>query len=165
MAEKFPYEYIINLPRHISKTHPQASMADRAARFSPFAAISGYEEMVKEAARVTEERIEITEAEKAILNEQLNMIAEFLSDEPEVTITHFVPDKKKSGGAYVTTTGIVKRIDELKQLVIMKPSTKDGTKDSKKDGTKSTKATVKKIKIPDIYLLDSPLFQTVDEEE
>lgn len=168
MVDKFPYEDIINIHRHISKTHPQASMADRAARFSPFAAISGYEEMVKEAARVTEERIEITEAEKAILNEQLNMIAEFLSDEPEVTITYFVPDKKKSGGAYVTTTGIVKRIDELKQLVIIKPSTKDGTKDSKKDGTKSTKPNtnaVKKIKIPDIYLLDSPLFQTVDEEE
>ena len=159
MAEKFPYEDIINIPRHISKTHPQASMADRAARFSPFAAISGYEEMVKEAARVTEERIEITEAEKAILNEQLNMIAEFLSDEPEVTITHFVPDKKKSGGAYVTTTGIVKRIDELKQLVIMKLSTKDGTK-----STKANTNAVKKIKIPDIYLLDSPLFQTVDEE-
>ncbi len=173
MADKFPYEDIINIPRHISKTHPQASMADRAARFSPFAAINGYEEMVKEAARVTEERIEITEAEKAILNEQLNMIAKFLSDEPEVTITHFVPDKKKSGGAYVTTTGVVKRIDVLKQLVIMKPSTKDVTndimkdsiKDGKKDSTKANTTPVKKIKIPDIYLINSPLFQTVDDEE
>ena len=181
MADKFPYEDIISIPRHISKTHPQASMADRAARFSPFAAISGYEEMVKEAARVTEERIEITEAEKAILNEQLNMIARFLSDEPEVTITHFVLDKKKSGGAYITTTGIVKRIDELKQLVLIKPSTKDNLKDSTKDNSKnSTKSDakdsskdstkpntppVKKIKIPDIYLIQSLLFQPFDEEE
>ena len=145
MADKFPYEDIIRIPRHISKTHPQASMADRAARFSPFAAISGYEEMVKEAARVTEERIEITEAEKAILNEQLNMIAEFLNDEPEVTITHFVPDKKKSGGAYISITGVVKRIDELKRIVVMKNN--------------------KKIKIDDIYLIESQLFQTVDDEE
>ena len=152
MADKFPYEDIISIPRHISKNYPQASMADRAARFSPFAAISGYEEMVKEAARVTEERIEITEATKEQLNEKLNMIAEFLSDEPEVTITHFVPDKKKSGGAYVTTTGIVKRIDELKQLVIIKPIMKDGTKDnskdSTKDGIKPNTTPVKKIKIP-----------------
>ena len=64
MAERFPYEDIINIPRHISKVYPQASMADRAARFSPFAAISGYEDMVREAARVTEERVEITDAAK-----------------------------------------------------------------------------------------------------
>ena len=145
MAERFPYDDIINLPRHISKVHPEASMADRAARFSPFAAISGYEDMVREAARVTEECIEITEAEKAILNEQLNMIAEFLSDEPEVTITHFVPDKKKSGGAYISITGVVKRIDELKRIVVMKNN--------------------KKIKIDDIYALDSTLFHSLGVEE
>ena len=173
MADKFPYEDIINIPRHISKTHPQSSIADRAARFSPFAAINGYEEMVKEAARVTEERIEITEAEKAILNDQLNMIAGFLSDEPEVTITHFVPDKKKSGGAYVTTTGIVKRIDELRQLVLIKLTTKDSSKDSTKAGVKDNSQNitnpnitpVKKIKIPDICLIQSPLFQPIDDEE
>uniref|UniRef100_UPI004056B7E8 hypothetical protein n=1 Tax=Agathobacter sp. TaxID=2021311 RepID=UPI004056B7E8 len=66
MAEKFPYEDIINLPPHISKKHPQPSMMDRAARFAPFAAITGYEEMVLEEARVTEERIDLDEDSKEI---------------------------------------------------------------------------------------------------
>lgn len=145
MAERFPYEDIINIPRHISKTHPEASMADRAARFSPFAAISGYEDMVREAARVTEERIEITDAVKELLNEKLNMIAEFLGEEHEVTITYFEPDKKKSGGAYISITGVVKRIDELKRIVIMKNN--------------------KKIKIDDISALDSALFYSLGVEE
>ena len=112
MAEYFPYEDIVNIPRHISKVHPQATMADRAARFSPFAAISGYEDMVKEAARVTEERIDITDATKELLNEKLNMIIEFFDEEPEIKITYFEPDKRKVGGAYVTVIGTVKQIDE-----------------------------------------------------
>ena len=120
MAEKFPYEDIVNLPPHISKKHPQPSMMDRAARFAPFAAITGYEEMVLEEARVTEERIDLDEGTLSLLNEKLNMIQEFLDEEPEVTITYFEPDKKKSGGAYITITGIVKRIDEYEHLVIMK---------------------------------------------
>ena len=120
MAEKFPYEDIVNLPPHISKKHPQPSMMDRAARFAPFAAITGYEEMVLEEARVTEERIDLDEGALALLNEKLNMIQEFLDEEPEVTITYFEPDKKKSGGAYISITGIVKRIDEYEHLVIMK---------------------------------------------
>jgi len=120
MAEKFPYEDIVNLPPHISKKHPQPSMMDRAARFAPFAAITGYEEMVLEEARVTEERVDLDEGALSLLNEKLNMIQEFLDEEPEVTITYFEPDKKKSGGAYITITGIVKRIDEYEHLVIMK---------------------------------------------
>ena len=145
MAERFPYEDIINIPRHISKTHPEPSIADRAARFSPFAAISGYEDMVREAARVTEERVEITDATKEQLNEKLNEIAECLYEEHEVTITYFEPDKKKSGGAYITITGVVKRIDELKRIVIMKNN--------------------KKIKIDDIYALDGSLFHNFGVEE
>lgn len=120
MVGKFPYEDIVNLPPYISKKHPQPSMMDRAARFAPFAAITGYEEMVLEEARVTEERIDLDEGALALLNEKLNMIQEFLDEEPEVTITYFEPDKKKSGGAYITITGIVKRIDEYEHFVIMK---------------------------------------------
>ena len=119
MAEKFPYEDIVNLPPHISKRHPQPSMMDRAARFAPFAAITGYEEMVVEEARVTEERVDLDEGTLALLNEKLNMIQEFLDEEPEVTITYFEPDKKKSGGAYVSATGTIKRIDEYEHLVLM----------------------------------------------
>ena len=145
MAEKFPYEDIVNLPPHISKRHPQPSMMDRAARFAPFAAITGYEEMVLEEARVTEERIDLDEGTLSLLNEKLNMIQEFLDEEPEVTITYFEPDKKKSGGAYVNITGIVKRIDEYEHFVIMT------------DG--------KKIRIEDIYAIGSDLFYSLGLEE
>ena len=145
MAEKFPYEDIVNLPPHISKKHPQPSMMDRAARFAPFAAITGYEEMVLEEARVTEERIDLDEGALSLLNEKLNMIQEFLDEEPEVTITYFEPDKRKSGGAYVSITGTVKRIDEYEHLVLMT------------DG--------KKINIEDIYNLQSELFYSLGVEE
>ena len=145
MAEKFPYEDIVNLPPHISKRHPQPSMIDRAARFAPFAAITGYEEMVLEEARVTEERIDLDEGTLSLLNEKLNMIQEFLDEEPEVTITYFEPDKKKSGGAYVSITGVVKRIDEYEHFVIMT------------DG--------KKIRIEDIYAMGSDLFYSLGLEE
>lgn len=145
MAEYFPYEDIVNLPRHISKVHPQATMADRAARFSPFAAISGYEDMVKEAARVTEERIDITDATKELLNEKLNMIIEFLDEAPEVTITYFEPDKKKDGGAYISITGTVKRIDEYERIVLMSDD--------------------KKIRIEEIYAIESDLFYSLGLDE
>ena len=141
MADRFPYEDIVNLPPHISKRHPQPSMMDRAARFAPFAAITGYEEMVLEEARVTEERIDLDEGALSLLNEKLNMIQEFLDEEPEVTITYFEPDKKKSGGAYVSITGTVKRIDEYEHLVLMT------------DG--------KKIRVEEIYNIQGDLFYTL----
>ena len=145
MAERFPYEDIVDLPHHISKKHPQPTMADRAARFAPFAAITGYEEMVLEEARVTDVRIEMDESSKAALNEKLNMILEFIDEQPEVSITYFEPDKRKAGGAYVTVTGTVKRIDEYEHLVIMT------------DG--------KKINIDEIYNLQSELFYSLGLEE
>ena len=145
MAERFPYEDIVDLPHHVSRKHPQPTVADRAARFAPFAAITGYEEMVLEEARVTDERIEMDESSKAALNEKLNMILEFIDEQPEVSITYFEPDKRKAGGAYVTVTGTVKRIDEYEHLVIMT------------DG--------KKINIDDIYNLQGELFYSLGLEE
>ena len=145
MAEKFPYEDIVDLPPHISKKHPQPTMMERAARFAPFAAITGYEEMVLEEARVTDERVELDEGTLSLLNEKLNMIQEFLDEEPEIKILYFEPDKMKSGGAYVTAAGVVKRIDEYEQLVIMT------------DGTK--------IHIGDIYGLESDLFCSLGVED
>ena len=145
MAERFPYEDIVDLPHHVSRKHPQPTMADRAARFAPFAAITGYEEMVLEEARVTDDRIEMDESSKAALNEKLNMILEFIDEQPEVSITYFEPDKKKSGGAYVNITGIVKRIDEYEHFVIMT------------DG--------KKIRIEDIFALESDLFYSLGLED
>ena len=145
MAEQFPYEDIVNMPHHVSKKYPQPTMADRAARFAPFAAITGYEEMVLEEARITDDRIELDENSKAALNEKLNMILEFIDEQPEVSITYFEPDKKKSGGAYVNITGIVKRIDEYEHFVIMT------------DG--------KKIRIEDIFALESDLFYSLGLED
>ena len=141
MTDKFPYEDIVNLPPHISKKHPQPTMLERAARFAPFAAITGYEEMVLEEARVTEERVELDEGTLAILNEKLNIIHESLDSEPIIKITYFEPDKKKYGGAYVSVTGTVKRIDEYERIVIMS------------DG--------KKIPIDEIFGLESKLFDSL----
>ena len=145
MADKFPYEDIVNLPPHISKRHSQPSMMDRAARFAPFAAITGYEEMVLEEARVTEEQIHLDEDAVALICEKINMIQEFIDEEPEVRITYFEPDKKKSGGAYISITGTPKRVDEYEQLLIMT------------DG--------KKIKFDSIYRLESDLFLALGMEE
>ena len=145
MADNFPYEDIVNLPPHISKKHPQPSMMDRAARFAPFAAITGYEEMVLEEARVTEEQIHLDEDAVALICEKINMIQEFIDEEPEVRITYFEPDKKKSGGAYITITGTPKRVDEYEQLLIMT------------DG--------KKIKFDSIYRLESDLFLALGLED
>ena len=144
MAEKFPYEDIVDLPPHISKKHPQPSRMDRAARYSPFAAITGYEEMVLEEARVTEERIELDETTKAALNEKLQLILEHLDEEPEVTVTYFEPDLRKSGGAYVSVTGAVKRIDSYERVVQMA------------DG--------KKIWIENIYGIEGDCFATLSQE-
>lgn len=117
MDEKFPYEDIVNLPPHISEKYPQPSMMDRAARFAPFAAITGYEEMVLEEARVTEDRMDLDENELAILNAKLNIILENLP--AEVRITYFKPDQKKSGGAYRTITETVKKYDAYERLLVM----------------------------------------------
>lgn len=145
MAEKFPYEDIVNLPPYISKKRPQPTMKDRAARFAPFAAITGYEEMVLEEARVTEERIELDEGAISMLNEKLSMIQEFLDEKPEIRITYFEPDKRKSGGAYVSIIGTVKRIDEYEHIVVMT------------DG--------KKIRINEIFSLESQLFDSLGIED
>ena len=138
MAVKSPYKDIINLPRPVSKKHPQPSMMDRAARFAPFAAITNYEEMVLEEARVTEKRIFLDENELTLLNEKLNIIQEFLEKSPEITVTYFEPDKRKSGGAYISLTGTVKRIDQYERNLVMNDD--------------------KKVRIEDIYKLESDLF-------
>lgn len=119
MANQFLYEDIINLEPHISKKYPQASMADRAARFSPFAAVTGYEDMVKEAARITTKRVDIDESARRELDDTLNRIMALPIEKRKVTITYFVEDTKKSGGTYVSEEGIVKRIDEQRHGLLL----------------------------------------------
>ena len=145
MNEKFPYDDIVNLPRPISKKHPQPPLSERAARFAPFAAITGYEEMVLEEARVTEERIELDECALALLNEKLNILQNNLSQSPEITVTYFAPDKKKAGGAYVNISGTVRQIDVYSKLLILEND--------------------KKIRIEDIYKLDGDIFRSLGIED
>ena len=111
------YDDIIHLPHHVSQTRPQMSAADRAAQFSPFAALTGYGAAVTEAGRLTDRRVELTESEKEALNERLLLLREQLAEWPEITVTYFQPDEKKSGGAYVSVTGAVKKIDEYERTV------------------------------------------------
>ena len=113
------YEDIINLPHHVSKTRPQMSMLDRAAQFSPFAALTGYDAAIKETGRLTDEKIEMDEDRKAALDMKQAYLIEMIDEQPEISITYFLPDTKKSGGAYVTVTGNLKRFDEYERLLIL----------------------------------------------
>ncbi len=117
------YDDIINLPRPVSKTRPRMKMIDRAAQFSPFAALTGYDAAVKETARLTDRRIELSEDMKSELNDRLLFIADWIEEQPEVEITYFEPDAKKKGGAYITANGTVKKIDEYNRTVIMTDGT------------------------------------------
>ena len=117
------YDDIIDLPHHVSETHPPMSRADRAAQFSPFAALTGYDAAVRESARVTEQRIELDEGVKAELNARLNCILEHLSEHPQVSITYFMPDEKKSGGAYRTVTGAVRKLDSFAKTLTLTDGT------------------------------------------
>ncbi len=114
-----PYEDIINLPHHVSSTRPRMPMADRAAQFSSFQALSGYGDAVKETARLTGQRIELDESAKAVLDEKLRLLAEEIEERPEAAITYFLPDKKKAGGEYITATGRVKKLDAVAQELVM----------------------------------------------
>ncbi len=115
------YDDIINLPHPTSANHPRMSLYDRAAQFSPFAALTGHDAAIKETARLTEQKIELSEDTISRLNEKLQIVADHL--ETEVTITYFVPDERKSGGAYVSYTGIVRRIDDYEHTLIMTDKT------------------------------------------
>ena len=105
------YDDIIDLPHHVSRKYPQMPLLDRAAQFAPFAALTGHEAAIKETARLTEEEIELDENRKELLDLRLQYLQEHLSESPEVTVTYFKPDEKKSGGAYVTENGKVKKVD------------------------------------------------------
>ena len=119
LHESHKYDDIINMPHHVSGSHPQMDIMDRAAQFSPFAALPGYEAAVKEAARLTEQRIELDENEKAILDAKLSLLQKNLSLSPEVTLTYFQPEKQKTGGTYRSVTGKVQKIDTSNKCLIL----------------------------------------------
>ena len=117
------YDDIIRLPHHVSAVRLHMAIIDRAAQFSPFAALTGYDAAVKETARLTDERIELDEYMKCSLNHRLQIIGERLNEHPEAAITYFQPDMKKKGGTYVTAAGAVRKINEYERLVVMTDGT------------------------------------------
>lgn len=125
MDLKYEHEYddIINKQHHKSKKHPPMSLYARSAQFAPFAALTGYEEAVKETARETTERIEIDDEMKSILDGKIQMLIEQMKKQPEVSITYFLYDLKKEGGTYITVSGIIKKIDTYNQYIYLVDNT------------------------------------------
>lgn len=136
------YDSIINLPHHMSKKRPQMPLSDRAAQFLAFAALTGYDSAIKETARYTDVRPELDEPELALLDRRFQLLSEHLSEEPLIVMTCFVPDARKSGGAFTSIRGVIDEIDESGRIIIMR------------DGTK--------IKMDDVLELDSELFQRLE---
>ena len=118
------YEDIINLPYHVSATKPQMSMIDRAAQFSPFAALTGYDAAIKETGRLTVGKVEMDEEALSTLNTKFHILVDSMNDKPEVTFTYFKPDGRKAGGAYIEVTGRVKKVDDFERRIVMQNGTK-----------------------------------------
>ena len=114
-----PYDDIIHLPHPTSKNRPRMSIHDRAAQFSPFAALSGHAAAIAETARLTDRKLELDEDTKAELDRRQAILLEHISERPEITVTWFRPDERKSGGAYITTTGRLKKIDEIERVLVL----------------------------------------------
>ncbi|MBQ3256726.1 MAG: hypothetical protein IJA67_04880 [Oscillospiraceae bacterium] len=139
--QKWPYEDIVDLPHHVSPTRPQMSRADRAAQFSSFAALTGHDAAVRETARRTASRIDTAEDKRQELDLKQQLLAQVLPSLPELTVTYFVPDTRKAGGAYVSAGGRLKRIDSRRRILVLD------------DGTE--------IPADDVLELESPIFTSL----
>lgn len=139
---KGPYDDIIHLPHHVSPTRPPMPMSDRAAQFSPFAALTGYHGAIEEAGRLTGEKRELEADERAELDRRQQYLASRCAECPPLSVTCFVPDERKAGGAYVTVSGRLKGLDEVRRLLLLT------------DGTE--------IPMEDISALDSPLLRDME---
>lgn len=134
-----PYDDIIHLPHPTSSKHPRMPMLDRAAQFSPFAALSGHEDAIVETARLTDCKLELAEDQKRELDRKMMALIPLLPEHPEVVVTHYIPDFVKEGGAYLTFTGNLKKIDPIDHTLYFT------------DGTL--------IAPEDVFSLDSPLLK------
>ena len=123
IMQKTPYDDIIHLPHHVSSERPQMSLHDRAAQFSPFAALVGYEEIIDETARQTTPERELDEAKKAELDRRVAALLAHLGEKPVVTIEYFVADERKSGGAYLVKTGAVVKISSVRKTLTLADGT------------------------------------------
>lgn len=112
------YDDIINLPHHQSSKRPHMSNHQRAAQFAPFAALTGYDAAIDETARLTDQKLELSDEQADHLNVQIQRIVENIADKPQVEITYFVPDNRKSGGEYMTVTGRVRCVDDSNREIV-----------------------------------------------
>ena len=117
------YDDMLHMPHHVSKTHPRMSMHNRAAQFSPFAALTGFESIIQETSRQTMQRIELDESAKEALDKKLQRLLQVLHVHPQISITFFKTDEKKDGGAYICITGTIKKIDGYGDNLIMTDGT------------------------------------------
>ncbi len=112
------YDDILHLPHPVSSTRRRMTAEERAAQFAPFAALTGFGAVIVETARTTDARIELDEYGRERLDARLRTLQEALADEPVVTVTYFVPDERKEGGAYVTVQGAVKKLDVYERQIV-----------------------------------------------
>ena len=137
------YDDIINLPHHVSETRPRMSQRDRAAQFSPFAALTGYDSEIKETARLTDEKLVLDDYAISRIDSCLQILIDNAQERPTISITFFKADAIKSGGTYITVSGVFRRIDESNRTVVLM------------DGTTIT--------IEDIYTIEGEIFRLLDE--
>lgn len=136
------YADIIDLPHHELTTRQRMPVINRAASFSPFAALTGYDEHIREAGRLTDERTDLDEDTKQKLNERLRIALDMVDVQPQIKITYFLPDERKSGGSYVEYTGVLMRVDEYEKKIILADKTQ--------------------IPIDDIYEIDGEIFNCLE---
>ncbi len=117
------YDDIINLPHHVSATRPHMSQHDRAAQFSPFAALTGHDAAIRETARLTEEIHEPGEDYADQLDQKIQMLRHCSDESLRITVRYFEPDAKKAGGAYVTASGRLKKIDDQRRILVLEDQT------------------------------------------
>lgn len=135
------YDDIINLKHHISKTHPPMARWKRAAQFAAFDALSGFGAAISEAGRETENRKELSEDMIDMINARLAVIGQHIKEQPNISVTYFLPDDRKAGGRYVTVSGNVKTLDSIGRILVFTDETQ--------------------IPIEDIRIIDGALFQSL----
>lgn len=123
------YDDIINMPHYVSAKRPHMSLYDRAVQFSRFAAQTGHEAAIEEAARLTDHRLELSEQDIVILNAKLQILRGCIPLRPEIEVTYFCPDERKEGGAYLCASGLFKRIDEQSRMLVFADGCKFALKD------------------------------------
>ena len=118
------YDDIIDLPHHTSPKHPRLPMANRAAQFAPFAALTGFEGIISETGRLTDRFVPLDDDQKEAIDLRLDILKDRIKEKPEATFTYFVPDRKKDGGRYSTVTGSVKKIDDIERRITLTDGTR-----------------------------------------